>query len=73
MRKSKFKWNLCVLTVVCIIVMTYSPLVILPGKITPFFFGLPYTLWITILLTIVLVVLTYIGGKVIPHDEEDES
>jgi len=73
MKNKKLLWKLCVAAVACIIVITYTPLVIPSGRSIPFFLYMPYTLWITILLTIALVVLTYLGGMVIPHDEEDEQ
>lgn len=70
MKKKKLIWRLCIVAVFIIIIFTFSPLVIAKGKIEPFLFGMPYTLWITILLTIILVVITFIGGKVLPDEEE---
>ena len=72
MRNNKFWWRLCVIAVLLIVVTTLSPLVIGKGKTEPFFLGFPYTLWMGIFLTIFLVVLTYIGGIVLPDEEEDE-
>ena len=69
--KRKLYWRLCVTAVIVIIAATFSPLVIAPGKINPTLFGLPFTLWISILTTIALVVFTYIGGLVSPNDEEE--
>lgn len=65
-------WQLCVTAVVLIIILTFSPVITGDGKINPFLFGLPYTLWTGILLTIALVVITYIGGSVVPDEEEDK-
>ena len=65
----RFAW----LQLLLIIAITFSPLVIAPGKINPFLFGLPYTLWMGILLTIVLVVITLIAGNALPNDEEGEK
>jgi uncharacterized membrane protein YkgB len=73
MEKNKRIWRLCIVSVIIIIIVTFSPLVITPGKIQPFLFGLPYTLWIGILLTIALVIITLIAGNVLPNDEEVEK
>ena len=60
-------------SVILIIIVTFSPLVIAQGKVKPFLLGLPYTLWMGILLTIALVVITLIAGNVLPNDEEGEK
>ena len=71
MKNKALIWKLCVVAVLIIIPVTFSPLVISTGKINPRLFGLPYTLWVSILITIILVVLTFIGGYVLPDEEED--
>jgi hypothetical protein len=71
--KRMMYWRICVTAVIVIIAVTFSPLVIAPGKINPTVFGLPFTLWISILTTIALVVFTYIGGLVSPNDEEENK
>lgn len=68
----KLIWRICVAAVILIVILTYSPLITGNGKIEPFLFGLPFTLWMGILLTIVLVIITYIGGSVLPDEEEDQ-
>jgi len=73
MKNNKRIWQLCVAAVIFIIILTFSPLVIAQGKIQPFLFGLPYTLWIGILLTVALVIITLIAGNVLPNDEEGEK
>ncbi len=73
MKYNKRLWNICVISVILIIAITFSPLIIYPGKINPSVFGLPFTLWISILTTIALVVLTYFGGRVSPNDEEESK
>ncbi|MEZ5106518.1 MAG: hypothetical protein R2757_18595 [Draconibacterium sp.] len=65
-------WRLCVTAVILIIILTFSPLVTGKGKIEPFLLGLPFTLWMGILLTIALVAITYIGGSVLPDEEEEQ-
>jgi heme A synthase len=71
MKYNKRLWNICVISVILIIAITFSPLIIAPGKINPSVYGLPFTLWISILTTIALVIFTYIGGLVSPNDEEE--
>jgi hypothetical protein len=53
--------------------ITYTPAIIPAGRINPILMGLPYTLWMGILLTIILVTLTYIGSKVYPSQNEEEE
>ena len=71
MEKNKRIWKLCIVFVIVIIAVTFSPLVIAPGKISPSLFGLPYTLWVGILFTVALVVITLIAGNALPNEEED--
>lgn len=73
MKYNKRLWKICVTSVILIIAITFSPLIISPGKINPSVFGLPFTLWTSILTTIALVVFTYISGLVSPNDEEDSK
>lgn len=58
---SNIKWKMCCAAVVLIAAMALSPMVIAPNKIEPSLFGMPYTLWLGILISIVLWVITYIG------------
>lgn len=59
--------------VVLLILLAYSPLMLPAGIYKPMLMGLPYTLWTSILITISLVVLTYIGSKVHPGNDEEEG
>ena len=65
-------WKLCVALVVILSALTFTPLVIPAGQFQPELFGIPYTLWVSILLTILLVLLTYIGTRVHPGRNSDE-
>ena len=71
MKNKKLIWKLCVAAVIVIILITYSPLITAEGKYTPSFLHLPYSLWTTIILAMLLVALTYVAGKVLPDNEED--
>lgn len=73
MKNSKRIWQLCVAAVILIIIVTFSPLIIAPGKINPFLFGLPYTLWTGMLLAIVLVIITLVAGNALSNEEEGEK
>ncbi len=72
MKNKRLVWRLCVASVIVILAITYSPLIVKEGKITPTLFHLPYSLWTTIILAFLLVFLTYLGGKALPDNEEDE-
>ena len=71
--KQKTYWRITAAIAVLLILLTFTPLVISPGKTEPKLFSMPYTLWVSILITICLVVLTYIGGRVHLNDEGSEA
>ncbi len=73
MQYNKKLWRIYVAVVILIVAFTFSPLIIKPEKVEPSVMGLPFTLWTTILTTIVLVVVTYLGGRVSPNDEEESK
>lgn len=66
-------WRICIAVVAVIVLITYTPAVIPSGTISPSFLGMPYSLWTGILLTILLVILTFIGSKVYPSQNEEEE
>jgi hypothetical protein len=51
-----------------LVVITYTPVILHPGKIDPKFLSMPYTLWTSILITIVLVLLTYLVSRLQDKD-----
>ncbi|MEN8116458.1 MAG: hypothetical protein ABFS16_05735 [Bacteroidota bacterium] len=63
-KKQKLYWRIVVAMAVILILITFTPLVIAPGQTEPKLFSMPYTLWVSILITILLVVLTYVGGRI---------
>ena len=69
-KKQKLYWRITAAAAVTLIAITFTPLVIAPGRINPKLLSMPYTLWMSILITIILVVLTYIGGRIYLRDEE---
>ena len=61
--KRRTYWRACYLAVVALSILTFSPLVIPPGTYRPILAGVPYTLWIGILITVLLVVLTFLATQ----------
>lgn len=51
------------------IVLTFTPVILDPGKINPRLFSMPYTLWTSICITILLVLLTYLVSKLQDNDK----
>jgi len=74
MNKEKTKyWKVCILVVMLLTVLGYTPLMIPKGIYKPMIAGIPYSLWVSILITVALVVLTYIGSRVHPGSDEGEE
>jgi hypothetical protein len=73
MKKTKHSlyWNLCIAGVLLVSFLTFTPLVIPMETYRPMLGGLPYTLWIGIMVAMILVTLTYIGTKVHPGNGEE--
>ena len=53
--------------------VTFTPLVIPSGEYKPMLFGIPYTLWTGFIITVALVVVTYIGTRVHPGMKDEEG
>ena len=69
MEKSQRKvtyWRICIIVVILLAALGLSPVVIPAGVFKPGFLGMPYTLWLGILVCICLVLVTYIGSRVHP-------
>ena len=63
-------WRLCCLAVAVLSVLTFTPLVIPPGRYEPMLGGVPLTLWAGIGIAVALVALTFVGTRVHPDDGE---
>ena len=72
-RKKTVFWRIFVALVFVLIVITFTPLIIPQGIYKPMVLGIPYTLWVSMLITIVLVLLTYLGSKVHPGKDDEEE
>lgn len=66
-------WKICVTLVVMLSLLTFTPLIMPTGMYQPELFGIPYTFWTSFLLTVLLVVLTFIGTRVHPGRNSDET
>lgn len=66
-------WRACIIGTVLLLALSYSPLVLDVGGTDPWLFGLPRTLWASLLTAFGIVVLTAIGAAVLPTDEESED
>ena len=67
--KRRLYWRLCYGATIVLSVVTFSPLVIPNGTYRPMLGGVPYTLWVGIVLTVLTVVLTYGATRFYPvHD-----
>lgn len=69
--KSKTPWYILIGCAVLLTIVTFTPLVIPQGVYRPELFGMPYTLWLSIVVTIGYVILTFIGTKVHPGKDTD--
>lgn len=70
-RKQYWRWLIAGAIFLCFI--TFTPLVTPYGIYKPMLFGIPYTLWVGFVITVLLVLFTYLGTKVHPGmgGEED--
>jgi hypothetical protein len=72
MRKKTY-WRICTILVPVLIVLAYTPLMIPNGVYKPMLLGLPFTLWTSFIITVVLVALTYVGARVHPGSDKAEE
>ena len=75
MRSKKIIWGLTQITLIVLSVLVFTPLVIPKGIFTPELFGLPYTLWVGMLVYFFFVMLIIIGisvhSKIFREEEND--
>ncbi len=65
-------WRAIVVAVFFCAAIQFSPWVIENKKIAPYFLGMPFTLWFGILISLLLVILTALGGYVFSRLKSDE-
>jgi hypothetical protein len=76
MEKSQRKityWRICIIVVILLAALGLSPVVIPSGVFKPSFLGMPYTLWLGILVCVCLVIMTFIGSRVHPGNNNENE
>ena len=68
----KYVCRTIVVAVLWVTAIQFSPWVLEQNKIDPYFLGLPFTLWFGILISLIVVLLTALGGSVFSRLKEDE-
>jgi multidrug efflux pump subunit AcrB len=48
--------------------ITFTPLILRPGKMDPEFLSMPFTLWTSMIISMILVVLTYLASRQMDDD-----
>lgn len=73
MKKAKH-WNICCGIAIILSLLTFTPFIIPQNVYEPRLMGVPYTLWTSFIITVMLVILTYIGTIVHPgvHKEDKD-
>lgn len=69
----KILWLLCCISAAAIVIIGFTSLTIPENILHPKFLGMPYTLWVSMLLSILLVVLTILGTLVHPGKDKSEE
>ncbi len=62
-------WRMLVAAVIAVALISFL-FVFQIGVTSPRLAGVPYILWSSFLLTVLLVVMTYLGSKIFPYKEE---
>ena len=71
--KKKNLWPLVRILFLLLTILTFTPFVIPKGVFKPELLGMPYTLWMGILINLLMVALVWWGTRVHPGREEPES
>lgn len=62
-QRRKFYFSLLVGLSLLVVILSFSPLILSKNKIEPILFEMPYTLWTSILATLILIIFTFLGGR----------
>lgn len=73
MKKLNIGWNICIIIFIVLTVISFTPLVIPQGTYKPELLGVPYTMWTGFLVTVLFVILTFIGMKMHPSNKNKEG
>ncbi len=60
---NKTRRIIIVVAAVILCTITFTPLILSEGRIEPKFLSMPYTLWTSMIVTIILVLLTYLASR----------
>lgn len=71
--KNRKRWRVLSALAIVLCIISFTPLVIPQGVSKPELLGIPYSLWTSYLITIALVMLTFLGTRVHRTDEEVKS
>ncbi len=71
--KKNILWLLCCISAAAIVIIGLTPLTIPENVFHPKFLGVPYTLWVSMLLSVLLVILTILGTLVHPGKNKSEE
>ncbi len=66
-------WNYCKIIIGILVVLIFTPLVTPADQIEPTLLLMPYSLWVGILVSIILVLVTYLGSRVHPGLNTDQK
>jgi hypothetical protein len=72
-RPANTYWRLTAAAVIAVSALSFTPLVLDPVDAEPWLLGMPHTLWASMLVAIVLVVLAWVGARVHPESDAEED
>jgi hypothetical protein len=52
-----------IIIAVLLVGITFSPLILKPGRTDPEFLSMPFTLWTSMIISMILVLLTYLASR----------
>ncbi len=73
MEKKRLYWKIACIAAILLCILTFTPLVIPQGIAKPELAGVPYSLWTSFIISVLLVVLTFIGTRVHPGMQNEEE
>jgi len=69
----KALWWICCISAAVIVIISFTSLAIPENTSEPRWMGMPYVLWVSMLLSVLLVVLTVLGTLVHPGNRQTEK
>jgi hypothetical protein len=56
-------YNLLVALSLLVVILSFSPMLLVKNKVNPTFLNMPFALWTNMLATLILVFFTFLGGR----------